>query len=314
MISNEEKRKKLVSTISRGKVAMPWRGLLYGVEGIGKSTFGAATPKPIFIGAEDGTNHIDVARFPSPAGWEELKEQAEAVASGETEYKTLVLDTIDHAEPMLWDFICRRDKEKNIETYGYGKGYQVALDEWRIFLRLLESARKNGVNVLFLGHSQVKNFKNPEGPDFDRYEMMMNVKAAGLIKQWVDFVFFANHETFTSKDEKTKRVKGVSTGVRLIFTTKTAAYDAKNRNALPESMPLNWADVEVAMGEDSASQEDRAVLIAEIFRKGDQLGRTEDLKKAVERADSMAKLMELNTWCNSKLSLTQRADVAGKQA
>lgn len=308
MQSVEKPRQKF--NVTRGKVTRPWRGLLFGVEGVGKSTFAAATPNPVFIGAEDGTDHLDIARFDAPENWEDIKEQTIEVASGRTEFKTMVLDTADWAEAMLWKYICARDKEKNIESYGYGKGYTAAVDEWRVWLGLAEKARSNGINVLLLAHSQVKSFKNPEGEDFDRYELSMHVKSAGLLKQWCDFVFFANHETFTKKDEKTKRVKGISTGARMIFTTKTAAYDAKNRSNLPEVMPLSWPDVEAAM---ASAVVNKQSLLEEITRKGGELGRAAEVAAAVVRAaDDSTKLAQLNTWLNTQLAIAAQA--AGKQA
>jgi hypothetical protein len=116
-----------------------------------------------------------------------------------------------------------------------------ALDAWRVLLARLEALRtKRGMNIVFLAHSWVKSFKNPEGEDFDRYELKLHAKAGGLLKEWADCVLFTRHETFVDKDNKTKRVRGVSTGARVMHTTRTAAYDAKNRYSLPETLPLEW--------------------------------------------------------------------------
>ena len=42
----------------------PPRIMLYGTEGIGKSTFAAQAPSPIFLPTEDGLGEIDCASFP----------------------------------------------------------------------------------------------------------------------------------------------------------------------------------------------------------------------------------------------------------
>lgn len=302
-----------LANIKRGKQASAWRILTYGVEGIGKSTLAAGTPSPIFIGAEDGTGHLDVARFPSPESWADLKAAIATLAGEKHEFKTVVLDTVDWAEPLLWSFICARDKEASIESYGYGKGYQVALDEWRSLLVGLERLRTSGINVMLLGHCHLRPFKNPEGEDFDRYELKLNAKASGLLKEWCDAVFFANHETFTKTNEKTKRVKGVSTGARWLYTQRTAAFDAKNRFGFPEQLPLAWADVEAAMYQPSA---DVAVLLEEISRKAAELAPEDKAKAeaAISRAAGDAtKLNLLNTWCNSQLTLMAEKS-AGKKA
>lgn len=300
-----------LANVKRGKTLSAWRVLLYGVEGIGKTTFAAATPSPIFLGAEDGSGHLDVARFPSPASWFDLRAAVDTLLTETHEFKTLVLDTIDWAEPLAWAHICKRDSVDNIEAYGYGKGYQVALDEWRGLLAQLERLRGIGMNVLLLGHTHLKPFKNPEGEDFDRYELKLNLKAGGLLKEWCDAVLFANHETFTKTEQRTKRVKGVSTGARWLYTQRTAAYDAKNRFGLPDQMPLSYADVEAAM----QAAGDTTALLAEITRKNAGLDKAdaERVTQAIERAaGDKSKLEQLNSWINSKLSI--KAEQAGKQA
>lgn len=285
-----------------GKKQQPVRVLLYGVEGIGKSTFGASAPRPIFIGAEDGTAHLDVARFPMPETWQDVRDAIRTLTVDPHDFQTLVIDTLDHAEPLLWAHICKRDNMPNVEAYGYGKGYQAALDEWRVLLADLERLRAaKKMNLIFLAHSWIKSFKNPEGDDFDRYELKLNAKASGLIKENVDAVLFANYETFASKDAKTKRVKGVSTGARFIYTTRTAAYDAKNRYDLPESMPLDWTEFKQAV--DSHTPASVGALLAEIQRKAEKLPAiAEKVAEGIKRAGGdAAKLAQLNTWANAKL-------------
>ncbi len=292
-----------LDSITKGKRALPTRILLYGVEGVGKSTFGANAPSPIFLGAEDGTSQLDVARFPNPEKWQDVLDAVHTLTMDSHAYETLVIDTLDWAEPLLWTHICARDNQANVESYGYGKGFSAALDEWRVFLAALERLRKaKPMHVILMAHSWIKPFKNPEGDDFDRYELKLNAKASGLLKEWADAVLFTNYETFAHKDAKTKRVRGVSNGARVIYTTRTAAYDAKNRYSLPETLPLSWADFATAM--DTQQQADPTALLAEIERKAKLLGG--DLEKqalaAIGRANGDAtKLSQLNSWANSKL-------------
>lgn len=236
-----------LDAVRRGRIEMPLRVLMHGVEGVGKTTFASHAPRPIFLGAEDGTSHLDVERFPTPETWADVTDAVQTLTAEQHPYKTLVVDTVDWAEPLIWDFICRRDTQDNIEAYGYGKGYTAALDEWRKLLAALERLRAaRHTHVVMLAHSWIRPFKNPEGEDYDRYELKLNAKAGGLLKEWSDCVLFANFETYAAKDKQTKRVKGVSTGARLLYTTRTAAYDAKNRHDLPDSMPLDWAEFDAS--------------------------------------------------------------------
>jgi hypothetical protein len=242
-----ESRMKL-GAISKGRLERPLRVLLYGVEGVGKSTFAANAPSPIFLAAEDGTAQLDVARFPEPRTWQEALDAVEELTVGEHEFKTVVVDTLDWLEPLCWDHVVSKAplvggkvKIKAIEDFGFGKGYVAALDEWRKLLSAFERLRsKRGMHVVFLAHSWVKPFKNPEDEDYDRYELKLHAKAGGLIKEWADAVLFTRFETFANTDDRTKRTRGVSSGNRVLHTVRTAAYDAKNRYDLPTTLPLDW--------------------------------------------------------------------------
>lgn len=295
--------KMTLSGIIKGKQQSPTRVVLYGVEGIGKSTFGANAPASIFLGAEEGTGQLAAERFPTPESWADIMEALRVLTGDEHKYKTLVLDTLDWAEPLLWAHICQRDGQKDIEAYGFGKGYSAALDEWRVFLAALERLRKaKSMHVVLVAHSWIKPFKNPAGPDFDRYEMKLNAKASGLLKEWSDCVLFANYETLTSKDERTKRTKGVDSGARLLHTERCAAWDAKNRYGLPSWLPLGWEDFEAAVAANRPA--DPKALTEEIERKAKQLGGEFEAATlaAIKRAAGDAvKLAQLNNWANSKL-------------
>lgn len=291
-----------LDSLVRGKQARPIRTLLYGVEGIGKSTFGANAPAPIFLGAEDGTAHLDVTRFPMPRSWTESLEAVRVLYRDPHEFQTLVVDTVDWLEPMIWEHICTRDGVANIEAYGFGKGYVAALDEWRTFLSALERMREErGMHVVLLAHSWIKPFKNPEGNDFDRYELKLHAKAGGLLKEWSDVVLFANYETFAAKDATTKRVKGVSTDKRLIYTSRKAAYDAKNRYDLPESMALDWTEFwEAVQAHRPADPKALDKAIRENAEKLDPETKAKVID-AIGRANGDAvKLAQLNTYTNAK--------------
>lgn len=293
-----------LDALVKGRQVRPSRTLLYGVEGVGKSTFGASAPSPIFIGAEDGTSHLDTVRFPMPTKWTEVLEAIRTLTKEDHAFQTLVIDTLDWLEPLLWSHICERDGVPNIEAYGFAKGYIAALDEWRIFLSALERLRDaRGMHVILLAHSWIKPFKNPEGNDFDRYELKLHAKAGGLLKEWSDVVLFANYETFAEKDKATKRVKGVSTGQRLIYTTRTAAYDAKNRYDLPEQMALDWGEFWAAV--QAHRPADPKALEAAIRTNADLLDSTLKAKvlEAITRAGGDAvKLAQLNTYTNTKVA------------
>lgn len=299
-----------LSAVKRGRVEAPHRILMYGPEGIGKSSFGAGAPAPIFLPLEDGTNHLDVARLPKAESWREAREGVRLLINEKHDYKTLVVDTLDALEALLWRHMCERDKFtddkakkplKDVEDYGFGKGYNKALEDWRAWLKDLETLSLKGLHVVQLVHSQVKNFKNPAGEDYERYELALNAKAAGLLKGWSDTVLFANYETFAKKDDRTKRVKAFDSGARLLFTERRAAYDAKHRGSLPESLPLSWADFEA----ESKKEIDPAAFAAEILRKAAELA--PDVQKLVadtveKVAGNVQSLININNRVNTRVA------------
>lgn len=229
-----------LANVRRGVRPAPDRILLVGTEGIGKSTFAACAPKPIFIAAEDGIRHLDVASFPEPKTLEDVTGALAELATESHEFETLAIDTVDWLEPLIIDHTCRLNGWANIEAPGYGKGYVAALSEWRSFLATLERVRRErGMEIILLAHAQIRNFANPAGDDYARYECKLHKGAAALLKEWTDANLFACHEEFVS--EKDGKSKGVSTGKRLLHTERTAAWDAKNRHNLPAEIELSYA-------------------------------------------------------------------------
>lgn len=58
--------------ITSGKVVRPQKVVIYGAEGIGKSTLAAQFPNPLFIDTEGGTAQLDVRRIEKPGSFDEL--------------------------------------------------------------------------------------------------------------------------------------------------------------------------------------------------------------------------------------------------
>lgn len=300
-----------LGAVTKGRLERPMRVLVYGTEGIGKSTFAAAAPSPIFLAAEDGTAQLDIARFPEPKSWREVFDAIEELTEGAHEFKTLVVDTLDWLEPLCWQAVCERSRWKSIEDGGYGKGYVAALDEWRVFLARLERLReRRQMHIIFLAHSWVKTFKSPDTDDFDRYELKVHTKAGGLLKEWADAVLFARYETFSHTDEKTKRVKGVSTGARVLHTQRTAAWDAKNRYDLPELLPLDFqAFADAVADKRPASPEQLKKRIEKLLLQATDQELVRKVTAAVEAAGSdAAKLAKYLDHLAAKISIQKGGD------
>ncbi len=218
--------------------------VLYGPEGIGKSTFAAQLPQPLFIDTEGGTRHLDVQRFAErPSSWTLLLEQVKYVQSHPDVCRTLVIDTADWAEALCVRHICDKQNLGGLEDFGYGKGYVYLQEEFARLLQLLtDLAEGRGVNVLLTAHAAMRKFEQPqEMGAYDRWELKLSKKVAPLVKEWADLLLFANYEVITLTDaNKHKKATG---GERVMFATHHPCWDAKNRHGLPDKLPFNYAAV-----------------------------------------------------------------------
>ena len=205
---------------------------------------------------------MDVASFPEPRAFADVLECVRVLTEDEHDYKTLVIDTLDWIEPLVWRALCDRNGWDNIESPGFGKGYNLSVDVWRELVVALENLQaKRGMDVILLAHTQIKTFSNPAGNDYSRYEIKLHRLASALWREWTKANLFAIHEEYTKKEKGETKVKAVSTGMRVIHTQRTAAWDAKNRYGLPEELPLSYA--EYAAARDAGQPGDPAKLETE---------------------------------------------------
>jgi hypothetical protein len=299
-----------LANVQKGRLREPLRYVFYGDEGVGKSTLAAHSPDPIWFDIEDGSGRLDVARYMFrdetgghvPRTYVEILNAIEDLTANEHPYKTLVIDTADRLETLIWRWMLERDSGKttamnkggktlhSIEDYGFAKGYVMAVDEWRSLCFRLDRLRTNRrMSVIWLAHAQIRTFKNPEGEDYDRYHLRIHERAAGFLKEWSDVAGFCCFEQGASKLEG-DRAKGFSTGMRLLKLERTAAYDAKSRISLPPEVklePMNpWAPFAKAVddGIDMDADKLTTLINAEVKRLGDK-----ELEKRVKTAVTDAK-------------------------
>ena len=204
--------------VTRGKIRSAQKVVVYGPEGIGKSTFAAQFPNPIFIDTEGSTKHLDVARTPKPSSWAMLLEQIRYFRNHPDRLKTLVIDTADWAERLCADDVCAKYKVVSIENCGggYGKGYVYLAEEFGRLLNLLEELIERGINVVLTAHAQLRKFEQPdEMGAYDRWELKLQKKTAPMVKEWADMVLFINYKTVVVKTEdKKNKVQG---GQRVMY-------------------------------------------------------------------------------------------------
>lgn len=223
-------------SISRGLIPSATRLALYGPEGVGKSTLVAGFPEPVFLDTEGGTAHLDVARFPRPRNWADALAAINHLLTAEHGHETLVIDSVDWLEKLLIEEVCRKANKEGLEDFGYGKGLVYLAEEFARFLALLEKLRDRGIHVVLVGHSTIRKFEAPDAAgSYDRYELKLAKQVAALVKEWVDALLFVNFVTKTT--EKDGKLRAVGGRERVIHTTHTAAWDAKNRYGLDDKLP-----------------------------------------------------------------------------
>ena len=230
-----------LQSISRASAVKAPRVMLFGPHGLGKSTFGAGSPAPIFILTEDGLGTLQVPHFPLATSEAEVLEAIGVLYNDEHEVQTVVIDSLDWLDALIWNDINTNYEAKDL---AYGKGAVIAAERWRTILDGLNALRNDrGMAVVLLAHAQIKRFDSPEVEPFDRYMPKLQERSSALVQEWCDCVLFTNFKTLVRKDDvgfNQKVSRGITTGERLLYTVEKPAYLAKNRYGLPESLPLSW--------------------------------------------------------------------------
>lgn len=233
--------------ITTGKIEGAQKIVIYGPEGIGKSTFASMFPNPLFIDTEGSTKHMDVARTPKPSSWTMLMEQVRYVKANKSLCGSLIIDTGDWAEQLCITEICAKHQKKGIEDFGFGKGYIYLAEAFGKLLNLLEELIEVGINIGITAHAQMRKFDQPdEMGSYDRWELKLQKKTAPMLKEWADMVLFANYKTYVVNVDGQGTDKGKNKpqgGKRVMFTTHHLCWDAKNRHDLPPELPFEYKQI-----------------------------------------------------------------------
>lgn len=242
--SKEAPAPTLLSKVIKGVLHQPPRIVLYGVHGIGKSTFAAAAPKPIFICTEEGANEIDVPKFPVVSTRGEVMEILRALYKEKHDYQTIVLDSADWLEDFIFAELLKEFTDKEL---AYGRESLYAEGKLNDVLGAFNMLRtKRNMATVVIAHSEIRRFDSPLTEPFDRYQPKLSARVSALLQEWADAVLFATFDVSIQKEDvgfnRSVR-RGVSSGERILYTEERPAYYAKNRYAMPDELPLNWEKV-----------------------------------------------------------------------
>jgi hypothetical protein len=279
--------------VKKGRLKTPTRLLVYGVEGVGKSTLGSEAPNPIFVGKESGTEQLDVARL-EPTTFQEFVDVLKELRDSNHSYQSLVIESLDWIEPLVWKQVLSEDPKhpSDISKIGYNKGYEAATMKTRELIDLIESVRsKRNMNVILVAHSKIKKFDDPSTTNgYDRYILAIREDVGSIYRQYVDAILFLNYEVVVKEDDK----RGYGNGLRFMFTEERPSFHAKNRYGLPFKMPYvkgeGWKCLMDAI--ESGNPEASDVLLRGIE---EMLGRITDkellpkVKESISKANGDAK-------------------------
>ena len=236
----------MLSKVVGGKSIKPRRTMIYGTSGIGKSLWASQAEGALVIDIEDGCGDIDVPKVRADNLVEVYSILQELVMEGHnTDYQTVVIDSADWLERLIWDSLCEREGHSDISEFGYGQGYSKACGVLDDFLKLFEVLRQAEFGVIVVAHSEIKKFTNPTGESYDRYVPKMHSSFSSRLIEWADEVLFANYKVFTKEIKEgfnQKRNVGIDGGGRVLHTTEAPGWVAKNRLNLPPEMPLAYSE------------------------------------------------------------------------
>lgn len=225
----------LRNDVRSSRMSHPPRMLIYGQRGLGKTTLASSFPAPFLINFEKGTPEgVDIPSTHKLNTYQEALDVIAALGSQDHDYKTVIFDTIDVMEPLLQQYVCEENNWPDIEHPGYGKGYTAAKAEWLRFMRWIEALNlKRNMCVVLLAHTSVGRFDDPANASYSRYEIRLNQKAADVVGDLVDGIFFLNQSIDVKEGKGFDKTKATGTGKVWAYTQPRPAWTAKNPFEMP---------------------------------------------------------------------------------
>lgn len=236
------------------------KAVVYGVPGIGKTSFAATFPSPILIRTEDGASALDIPTFPKVVETvQELMKCLDVLDKQRHGFRTVIIDSLDWLEGMVWHGVCAKHGKKHIEDFAYGKGYVIVDEAWRHITGRLDRLQAKGMNVIAICHSAITTIMTPDSDDYMSYGLKLHKRGAAIWTEWADELLFINYDkSIVRTGGENSKLKAQGNGNRIIYTASRPAYLAKSRYPLPEEILIGqdktWAAFHECLSEASGGQ------------------------------------------------------------
>ena len=230
--------------IKQGK-PLPLTIMVHGLHGLGKTTLGTQSRRPIFITAEDLSHVSTVDKFPTAQTFGELQEQLKDVLVEKHDYKTLVIDTLDSVEKIVYKSIIGSDPGRTIAESrgGFGKGYIEAEQMARDLLKTIDQIRtERSMDILLLAHSLVESVEDPFNKiTYNKYcpklQQSKSASFRSVFTEYVQCLFYLTFDISLASDQKDSTKIHAESKQRVFITQPSLTCDAKNRFGFPEKVP-----------------------------------------------------------------------------
>lgn len=204
------------------------RWVVYGAEGLGKTTFAASLPGAVILDLEDGAGALDVPQVVGIDTARDLTEQATLAAA---QFDTVVFDSAEKLEELLTAELLKKNGWKSLEAPGYGRGPKELAAAWLRFLSWLNSL---DANVVIVAHANMINVRPPDSEAYHCWDLACDPKSANAIRAWAHAVLFMHRSTVLTGKDDAKRAVGI--GPVMIHTAMDPAWRAKNRVGMPPTV------------------------------------------------------------------------------
>lgn len=225
--------------LQRRKAVLPPRVLIYGPPGLGKTSLASEFVNSAFLQVEDGTpSDIEVVSFGHLTTFAQVMEALVWLYSEEHDRKTVVIDSVDKLEPLVWAKVCADNNWRTIEDPGYGKGYVLADSAWREVMEGLTALRVDrGMTIVLIAHSTIVQFDSPTTASYSKFDIRLHKRALAMVQDEVDAILLVKQDETVKVEDKgfnRKHTHAEGGGTRWIYCEGRPAFTAKNRYGMPD--------------------------------------------------------------------------------